>query len=242
MNVQKMIDNIKTNLGNRANGKIGNQSVDTVVLDGLNLAIPHITQEAQPDYYNRVATLNLVIGQREYSLPAQDSEGVTIIVKDIYSHRCSRADGTHVSMIHLNYAEFVKKVVDYDLEITGTPYYYALWGKDNKLYLDYLPSENLTLTLFIEVYPNQLSTLDLNNALPIQDQWNLPVEAFATAYCYMKLQQVEMYQFWDDLYQKQKVSISRTESQKQSHNISGSGNKFVATEPHLNPMYKTWNN
>ena len=91
MTLQDMINNVKDNLGNRVSGTIGSRTVDTVVLEAINLAIPHTVQEAQPDYYNRTATISVLVGTRVYSLPTLDSDGDTIRIKDIYSHRAFRA-------------------------------------------------------------------------------------------------------------------------------------------------------
>jgi hypothetical protein len=81
----------------------------------------------------------------------------------------------------------------------------------------------------------------LGTAMPIHAQWDLAVEAFTTKYCYLKLQQTEMYAVWDDLYNKQKASLSRDESDKQSKNISASGNNPSVSDPLLDPFVNQWN-
>ena len=241
MKTQDIIDIIKGNLGNRASGRIGYQTVDTAVLGALNAALPHCVQEANPDYYNRTARLALVTGTREYALPTVDTDGDTILIKDIYSHRCYRSGGTDVSMIQLNYKEFVARTIDYELDVSGTPRYFALWGKENKLHLDYVPNENFTLDLFVEVYPETLTGVDLNTPLPIDDRWDLVVEAFATQYLFLKLQQIELHRFWNDVYLKQKASVGRMEDEKQSKNISAEYHTGSITDPVLNPAVKRLN-
>ena len=172
MKVQDMIDTVKDNLGNRASGRIGSRSVDVVVLEALNLAVPHCVQEAQPDYYNRTATINLIadtftasdppvqltVAQRVYPLPTLDDQGNPIRIKDIYSHRVYRGDGSDVVMKHLTYIEFVKMTSNYNLDYVGTPAYYALWGKDNDMTLDYFPSEPYTMILYVESYPDLITS------------------------------------------------------------------------------------
>lgn len=242
MTNQQMIDNIKDNLGNRATGRIGSRAVDTVVLDALNVAVPNCVLEAQPDYYNRTATLALVVGTREYALPVVDSDGDTIRVKDIYSHRCARASGTEVILKHVNYAAFVQAVPDFSLETTGTPRLFALWGKTNTLYLDYLPSEALTLSLFVEVYPNLITTGQLTEPMLIDPQWELAVEAYATAYCFLKMQQEGMYDTWTKMYQAQKPQVTRTENHKHGAGIAaGSPYPQSISDPLTNPLVRSWN-
>jgi hypothetical protein len=250
-----MITTIKDNLGDRAGGKIGSRSVDTVVLEALNLAVPHCVQEAQPDYYNRTATINLIADtyddgnpptqltfkQRVYPLPTVDDQGSQIRIKDIYSHRVYRADGSDVVMKHLSYLEFVKLTSNYSLDYVGTPAYYALWGQNNDMTLDYFPSEPYTMKLFVESYPKLITTSSLGSALPIDDQWNIVVEAYATKHCYMKLQQTEMAIIWNDMYNREKASITRMENDKQGHNIQVSDNLISVSEPALNPLVGRWN-
>ena len=180
--------------------------------------------------------------QREYDLPIIDTDGAEIRIKDIYGHRCFRADGTEVSMLHLTYNNFIKRTPNFPLNFVGTPSYFALWGKSNKLYLDYFPSEDYTLTLYVESYPIIMRSTQLTTPLPVDPQWDIVVEAFATKHCYLKLQQTEMYQFWDDLYDRQKSSISRNESTKQSHNVDAGAKVPSISDPVLNPFINNWNN
>jgi hypothetical protein len=50
-----------------------------------------------------------------------------------------------------------------------------------------------------------------------------------------------MYAVWDDLYQKQKASLSRDESAKQSKNISQEGTVSMVNDPVNNPFITNWN-
>jgi hypothetical protein len=95
--------------------------------------------------------------------------------------------------------------------------------------------------MYVESYPNQVTSGQLGDPMPIDSQWDLAVEAFGTKYCYLKLQQTEMYAVWDDLYQKQKASLSRDESAKQSKNISQEGTVSMVNDPVNNPFITNWN-
>ena len=242
MKTGDMIQTVKDNLGNRNTGRIGSRTVDAVVLEAINLALPHCVLEAQPDYYNRTATIDLVVGTRVYPLPTLDTDSSPIKIKDLYGNRCSRADGTSIDIKQLNYAAFVKITQNYELDYVGTPSYFALWGKENKLTLDYFPSEPYLLTLYAEVYPPIILSGQDTVPLPLDDQWNIVVESFATKHCYLKLQQERMYMIWDDLYKKQKASISREENQKQSKNIDAGSKTLMVGDPVSDPFVNNWNN
>ena len=241
MTNQEMINNVKDNLGNRVSGRIGSRSVDSVVLDALNLALPHIALEAQPDFYNRTCTIALASGSKRFALPVFDSSGDAITIKDIYGIRLSDLSGNGFNLTQLVYSEFVKRTPNYEQDRVGTPKYLAMWGKANELTFDTVTDKDYTLTLFAEAYPEIVTTSDLTKAMPIDEHWALAVEAFATQHCYLKLQQTEMYAIWNDLYLKQKASISRTENQKQSANITASGSGSNITDPLNDPFVRRWN-
>lgn len=241
MTAQDMINTVKDNLGNRASGRIGNRAVDTVVLEAINLAVPHITIEAQPDYYNRTATISLITSSQVYDLPVIDSDGADIRVKDIIAHRCYKSDGTPVMLEQVTFAKFVRLAPDYEQAIEGIPTYFSLWGSTNKLYLNNLPSEALTLKLFVETYPIAISSSNLNSPLAIDDQWSLAVEAFATQHCYLKLQQTQMYTIWNDLYLKQKGSISRNEDRKHGHGMQVGKSSGYVSDPVVDPFTERYN-
>ena len=211
------------------------------VLKAVNLALPHCVQEAQPDYYNRTATVALTTATREYTLPTVDADGATIRIKDIYGTRCFRVDGSEIPLRQVNYSHFIKNTRDYNLDTQGVPSMFALWGKANKMYLNYIPSESYTLTLYVEVYPNSVSSTELQKPLPLDDQWIIVAEAYATQYLYLKLQQVDMYRFWHQMYLDQKASISRMENQKQSKGISMCAGSGCVTDPLLDPFVGSWN-
>lgn len=241
MTPQDLIDTVKDNLGNRSSGRIGNRSVDVVVLEALNLALPHAVLEAQPDYYKRTCTINIVTGTQAYDLPVLDDDGIDIRIKNIYAVRCSRAGGTGVHLEQTSFVSFVKDTPDYDQENEGLPSKFALWGKTNKLYLNYVPTEDLTLTLFVETHPITITSVNLTDPLPIGDEWNIVLEAFTTQHCYLKLQQLDMYTIWNDLYLKQKAAISRDSNEKDSHGIGVGTPGGCSNDPLLDPFVSRWN-
>jgi hypothetical protein len=241
MTNQEMINSIKDNLGNRTSGRIGSRTVDAVVLDALNLALPHLVVEAQPDYYNRETDVTINIGQRTYAMPVVDSDDDVIRVKDIYSFRMTRADGTDIMVQQLNYADFIKRTSDYELNVGGTPSFFSVWGSQNKFTFDYVPAEIFKFRLYVEVYPNTIAADNLSGALPIDDQWNVCVEAYATKHIYLKMQQTEMYQFWQELYDREKAAITRMESKQHSKNIKVGSRTPTLSDPALNPAVKNWN-
>ncbi len=245
MQAQIMIDNIASNLGNRNSGVIGNQPVASVILSAINLAIPHLAQECDPDYYKRVVTLPVVAGTREYILPVLDDSGQTLRIKDILAWQFADEDDNSCTMEMRNWTDFVRRNPDYTKGFTsgdvGTPTEFAIWKDGTQLYFNEVPDRVYYLILYVNAYPSTIASNKVNEAMPIDDQWLIAVEAYATAHCYLKLQQVQMYQFWQDLYLKEKASINRTEQRKQTQGISAGPYSQGINDPVLDPFRKSWN-
>lgn len=256
MRVQDMIDSIKDNLGSRNSGRIGTRDVDTVVYEALNLAVPHCCQEAQPDYYNRTASFPLLneiwddtvdppvmtqAAVREYPMPTVDVDGIAVRIKTIYGYRLVRSGNTEAAIKQLNYSDFIQRTQNYSLKYTGTPSYFSLWGKNNTIHFDYFPSEPMEFIMYVEVYPELITTTGAQSPLPLPDQWNIVIEAYATKHCYLKMQQTEMYTFWNDLYDREKRSVMRTENDKHAQGIDADSKRALITDPVLDPRARTWN-
>ena len=239
MTTQDMLNSIKCNIGNRVTGTIGGFPVDTVVLQGINKALYQVLSKYNPDYYNRSATLAIDTTNRVYTLPTSDLLGNFIRIKDILSFRCSRADGTQVVLAQLNYVDFVKATPNFTLVLTGVPRYFAIW--EGKLILDYISSQALTLAMYVESYPITLTISDLNYVLPVEENWEMMIEAYATSHVYLKLQQTQMAQTWMMRYTEQTNTVPGSIRQKQTHGISSMGHIASISDPVNNPLVNGWN-
>lgn len=239
MTLQEMMDAVKTNLGNRNSGTIGSQSVDVVVLSGINSGLNQILLKYNPTYYNRTAELAIVSGTREYTLPILDTNNKAIRIKDILSYRLSRTDGTDVSLAQMEWTNFIKRTTDYKLEVEGTPSIFSIW--DKKIHFDMVPSENFTLELFIESYSVPLTTQDLGYTLPIESDWDVMLESFATSHVYLKLQQVQMAAVWNLKYEQQKSEVPGSARKLQQKGLSVGNQANSISDPVNDPFTCRWN-
>lgn len=240
MTLQEMIDAVKTNLGNRQTGTIGAQSVATVVLTGINSGLNQVLLKYNPDYYNRIVSLDILADTREYTFPVVDTDGVSIRVKDILSFRCYRSDGTEVMLSQDEWNTFVRKTQDYNQETEGTPSFFAL--HTTKLYLDCVPDEALTLEMFIESYHVKLTTDDLNAELPIEAEWEVMIESFATSHVYHKMQQLQMAGSWAQKYEQQKSEVPGSVRKKQAKGLrQGNSGASYVSDPINDPFVRRYN-
>jgi hypothetical protein len=235
MTLQDLISSVEVNLGDRASGVIGNVPVATVILAGVNLGLPQCVKLANPTYYDKTATLLLETGsETEFELPPVTINDVAHKIKDIVYVRSSRAsDGSPVTIQKVTWSEFMEVTRDYDQQLQGVPAFLAY--RENKVYINRIPSEDYTLSFFCEVWPANLSPADLQTSLPIDPEWGLAVEAFTTYYCYLKMQQKTMSEFWMNAYEEQK-SINSQVKRKQDIRGQGKGGVIVSGNVWLQPF------
>lgn len=233
MTLQDLITSIEANLGDRATGVIGNQPVASVILKSVNFALPQCVKLANPEFYDETIEMQLTTaGGTEYVIPEVDGK----LVKDITHVRTSRVDGTPVSINKVTFAQFIQVTRDYDQQIQGVPS--SLAYREGKVLINRIPSEEYNLTLFAEVWPKNLTDLDLEVQLPIDNDWSLAVEAYATYYCYLKLQQVTMSDYWKDTYEEQK-SINVQTNRKKDIRGQGTGKMTVSGNVFLQPFVQS---
>ncbi|MDB4261294.1 hypothetical protein N9878_00365 [bacterium] len=233
MTLQQLITNIETNLGDRATGVIGNTPVASVILQAVNLSVPQCVKLANPENYDRTLKMTLnAAGGREYDIPTVDGNRI----KDITHIRASRSDGTSLGISKVTFSQFVSMTLDYDQELEGVPSLLAF--REGKVIINRIPTETYNLTLFVEVYPIDLTNLDLEVALPIDPEWYLAVEAYATWYCYQKLQQANMAQYWLKTYEDQKNQNNQMVRKKDIRG-QGMGGAGSAGNWHLNPFIRS---
>lgn len=241
MTLQQLLDSVNGNLGDRAGGTIGSQPTDTVILQGVNFALPQCVKLADPSYYTGTLSLSVPAGSStEIAVPTVNIGTSAHNVKDIVHHRTSRsADGTSLTIIKKTWAEFLQVTTDYDQQHTGVPSFMAF--REGNMYLNRVPEEDYTFTLFVELWPNLLSTTSLETDLPINTQWELALEAFTTYYCYLKLQQMPLAQYWKELYEDQK-DVNKQQDRKTDVRGSGMGGIVtVSGNPQLDPFVRSWN-
>jgi len=241
MTLQQLITSVTNNLGDRASGTIGSETVASVVLQGVNQALPQVVKLANPEYYDRTVKQSIVSGgPTEMPLPPVNFNGHDHVIKDLVHLRTSRAaDGTPVTLVRKPWYEFMKVTSDYDQQHTGIPSFVAF--REGSIFINRVPEEDYNMTLFVEVWPRNLTTSDLEIALPINVFWELAIEAYATYYCYLKLQQAPLAQYWKVLYEEQKTVNSQ---QTRKTDIRGSGDNggvIVSAQPWLQPFVDSYN-
>lgn len=243
MTLQELTNSVISNLGDRSEGTIGQQTVESVILQGANFALPQCVKLSNPEYYDRTLPLAVIAGgPTEVVIPPVVVGNDNLRVKDIVYYRVSRdSDGTPITMVRKSWFDFLRVTPDYDQQHSGVPAFLAF--REGNMYLNRVPEANYNFTLYVEVWPKLMSSSDLSSSLPIDVQWDLALEAYTTYYCYLKLQQTALSAYWKDLYEDQK-SVNTQQTRKLDIRGDGVGGGLVTgttARPWLQPFTQSWN-
>jgi hypothetical protein len=231
--LNNMINSVKENLGNRSSGVIGGTPVDTVVLAGLNKGFKNIIKVANPDYYNRIATLSLLTTTNEYAEPTTDEDGNTIRIKQIQRAQVNITGETAIyrcTQITIN--QFLANWRVPSSDETGVPSIYCYHNR--KFLFTRYPDTTYTFRFACNIQPSDFTVSDLNITLSIDDIWVETIEAYCTHYCFSKLQLTDNASFWYSIYneskRQNKSTIYTQPGMKQPINDYGS-NSDPLTDP-----------
>jgi len=236
--INDILVNVKQNLGNRSSGVIGGTPVDTVVLVGINYGFKNIIKLANPTYYDRVCSLALTSANYKYDIPTTDIDTNTIKVKQITGARLFLTGETASWIVNqitmpqwMSYDE--PSVTD-----TGVPSIFAFY--QNKLWFTTYPDTSYTLKLAVNIIPQDFAVADLYKVLGVDDIWIETIEAYATHYCFSKLQQTADALFWKDAFNDSKRH-NKGVQYKHPFNKKPVGSLGTASDPLTDPFVQRFN-
>ncbi len=206
--IDTIIGNVKENLGNRSSGVIGGTPVDTVVLKAVNKGFKNIIKVANPTHYNRLAELSLVAGTAEYAEPVVDLDGNTIRIKQLGNVRLNLTGETavyHTTQITID--QYLSAKVPSTNE-TGVPTLYCYHNR--KFLFQRYPDSAYNFTMAVKIMPTDFTMGDINTVLPLDEMWEEVIEAYATHYCFSKLQLTKNATYWHSVFSKAKKTCKST--------------------------------
>jgi hypothetical protein len=239
MLISEMVSSVKENLGGRASGIIGGTPVDTVVLAGINKGFIQIIKLADPEYYNRFASITLDIGEHIYDVPTVDDEGNPITIKQILSVRLSRTgEQTAYGCAQITSQNYMSARRP-SAEETGIPNLFLYQNK--KLLFTKYPDESWLFQMNLRVKPIPFTSDKANTTeIPVDDIWEETIESYATYYCFMKLQQMAEAGVWfanySDTKRENKAVINKQPKMVHPNSLDG-----LPTDPLTDPFVRRWN-
>lgn len=230
MTTQDMVNAVQGNLGDRDSGTIGGQATATVVLRAISASVQEAVKLANPTAYEKVHTLAMPSGGAQtYAVPTVED----MKIKDILSYRFLRAsDGGTLNVVKVSYPQFIQVTPSMNRGHQGTPSYWSIHG--GIIYINRIPAEDYNLEMYCELFPKEVGVADLNLALPIGTEWELCIEAYASYYCFLKLQQAVSASYWKDLYEDQKST--NTQVKRKVNQRGGGWIAAPSTRSELDPF------
>lgn len=233
-----MIGSVKENLGNRSSGLIGGTDVDTVVLAALNKGFKNIIKLANPQYYDRIAYLQLVVGTVDYPEPTTDVDGNSIRIKQVKQARLNLDGETGIyqtKQITIN--QYLTTYVQ-DTSEPGIPSTYCYHNRTFK-FTKY-PESTYDFTFAVNIQPADFTFSQINEVLAIDDVWIETIEAYATHYCFAKLQLTTNAAFWYSIYDTSK-SENKGVIYKQPGIVSPTDYTGTVADPLTDPFTRSFN-
>lgn len=235
----QLLNDVKGNLGNRSDGYIGNQAIDTVTVKAINLAQLNISRKYQLPNLLRNATLALTSVAYQYSFPTTDTNANAITVRNIlvtYLVKSGETTSTPLIRISVSKQDHAFGYIS-SSSSTGTPRYYTYYN--NKLEFFPYPDGAYTAYFRLCVWHTDFDDNNMGTAQALGTEFDDVIENFATMVLYKKLQQIDDAAFWNNEY---KLSL-REAIKSVRHNpdwkpsvatLEGAG----VTQPWLNPTVR----
>ena len=235
-----MITNILSNLGNRSSGLIGSQTTTVVALIGINKAIRKLcttTRTISNEYFIQVTVPD---DAAFVAMPSVDVADVAIAVTEIISYVLTLPGETNsLGINYLTAPRFDLFNGVTDSGESGKPTEFCWYA--NKLYFGPYADQEYTLHLKVKAIPAELTDAtpeegEPAESIPLHTAWLDAIEAYATHYCFLKLQQVQNASSWLATYGGLFQDVVQLFESRPQLDRDPSGSTGGGVADHLNPF------
>jgi hypothetical protein len=122
---------------------------------------------------------------------------------------------------------------------TGLPNLFLYQNK--KIHFTNFPDGDWTFDINVRIYADDFTSATANTTeVPVDDIWHETIEAYATYYCFMKLQQMAEAGVWYGTYSETKREcksvINKNPAMTHPNRVRG-----LPTDPLTDPFVRRWN-
>lgn len=224
----QMIEQVRSNLGNRADNLIGTQNVDDVILNAINDGIMEVARDSHLRDLSRVCTFTISASTQSYAFPTTDVDGNTIRVRTI-RQAVLTVDSLDTELEKVEFSRNIRRYLNVD---THRPQYYSTYGR--KVYLFPTPSEAGTVTLYVNIVPTAIGH---NATHPYGEEFDDILEAYATGSLFLTLQETEDGLLWMQMFERKFKQLRQMEKidvdlqQRDGPSLRGYSSANPATDP-----------
>lgn len=232
---------VKSHLGDREDGYIGSDPVDTAVLDSINTALMVICKRYDADTMRRIAEIDVSDSAYQYNIPTTDEDGNTIRIKNFVRLTMQQdSETTRKTLIRLSTTRRDKVFPTTNTDHQGRPVYYSIWNQ--KIELFPYPDDDYTIYCRCNIWPTDIDSSTLGTSQPLGEEFDDVIENYAVYHCFTKLQQTEDASMWlgkFELSLKETINVLRAEPDwEPDMNMYGS---TYASNPIDNPFVRHYN-
>lgn len=191
----QLITAVKDHLGDRASGYIGSQSVDNAAMSSINRALLRICTRYSLEALQRNTTVAVTSSTNVYALPTTIG-AETIRIKNLATRPVTvrGSETTGVPMERLSIFQRDTTFPYTNNSRTGRPLYYTIFN--SQFELEPWPDTTYTMYLRLNIWPTSFTSGTLAQSHQLGEEWDQPIEEFATFDCFAKLQQTADAQLW----------------------------------------------
>lgn len=200
--VSEIITTVTDSLGDRTGGKIGSSTVSDAIVREINTFLYKLAKSKKhiPAFEKTVQILPAA-GTYQYAIPTTTNQkpGVPVNIKKFLQwivYKSGETTGYPVSRLIASRRDQLFPLTN--TNNTGRPYYYSVFGSLIEVYP--MPDTDYVMIGRAIVWPNVVTSA--STSLGLGEGFDDVAEDYATAACFMRLQQSEDAAYWFDQYKK----------------------------------------
>jgi hypothetical protein len=237
MLLQQAVDYILGNIGGRYEGTLGKGTSEQAALQEINLAVKEISKFQDLPEWEYIHDFNLPAGGASFALPVISGQRTRALTALLYREPSATSWYT---MEFLHHEEFHKRLYPgIDNTTSPFPQYYTLFSNT----VSFFPklSQELSFKAFLGLYPPVFDGTHLSLPLAFDPDWDTCVIAYATYKLFLRMQQMEDYQFWFREYdQCKKAALHAIRKRRMEPNHKADNRLPTVSDPARDPFIRSW--
>lgn len=236
MTLQEAIDYVLGNLSDRREGFIGSQSPADAAMFEINLAVKELSKHEDAPEWESIHNVNLLSGESSFALPLINGQRTRAVSGMFYQE----GDDFYPMTFFPQEAFFERTLSETNTE-TNRPFLYTYYG--NTIHVFPKASEDITIRLYLSLYPPKFTGADLPNELSLDPDWDTTIIAYATYKLFLRLQQETDVIFWKREYNECKKTAThslRKRRMEPDYRDLRNANIDHNRNPANDPFIKSW--
>ena len=236
MTLQQVVDYVLGNLGGRYEGQLGRTDPASSALQEINLAVKEISKYQDLPEWEYEHEFVQPAGGSSFALPVIGNQRTRSLTCLLY-----KESTTWLPLEFMIHEEFHKRLYS-GIDNTTSPFprYYTYFANTVQLFPRL--SQEVTMKAFLGLYPPVFTGADLPLPLQFDPDWDTCIIAYATYKLFLRLQQMEDYQFWYREYNEcKKTALHAIRKRRMEPDFKADNRLNLASpDPARDPFQRSW--